>query len=95
VLVRFEPTSGGRLTTSVKGVAYLCTPRAERLPLTLGGSMRRHLNLSTDGEAIRLWMYSGPYWRFSAERRPGIELHGRWQNPSLVMDDGGSISRAF
>jgi hypothetical protein len=95
VLVRFEPTSGGRLNTYVKGVAYLCTPRGERFQLRLGGSMRRHLNLSTDGEAMRLWMYRRPYWGFNAERRPGIELRGKWQNPNLVMDDGGSISRAF
>jgi hypothetical protein len=60
------------------------------------GNMRKHLNLSTDGEAIRLGMSYRPYGSFfSGDARPGLELRGHWQNPNLVMDDNGSISRAF
>jgi hypothetical protein len=32
---------------------------------------------------------------FGADARPSLELRGHWQNPNLVMDDNGSISRAF
>jgi hypothetical protein len=57
--------------------------------------MRKHLNLSTDGEAIRLGMSYRPLGSFSPEARPSLELRGHWQNPNMVMDDNGSISRAF
>jgi len=63
----------------------------------LGGSMRPHLNLSTDGEAIGLYMdnWSGLHAQFSGDHRPSIQLSGHWKNPDLVMDDNGSIFRAF
>jgi hypothetical protein len=98
--VGFEPTPrGSRMlpASNLSGVGYLCTPRGERFYLHLGGSMRAHLNLSTDGEAIHLYMnnwseFSGP---FMAEHRPSIQFSGHWRNPNLVMDDTGSIFRAF
>src|SRR5690349_15195292 len=91
VLVRFGPTPrASRIIphSNLKGVAYLCTPRGERFYMHLGGDMRPHLNLSTDGEAIRLYMdnWSGFFGKFKSDRRPSIELHGHWQNPDLVMD---------
>ena len=100
LLVRFGPTPhGSRLIphSSLKGVAYLCTPRGERLYMHLGGGMRPHLNLSTDGEAIGLYMnnWSGLASHFSGDHRPRIQLRGHWQNPNLVMDDQGSIFRSF
>ena len=86
----------GRRSSDLRGVAYLCTPRGERFRLNLIGNMRKHLNLSTDGEAIRLGMSYLPYGSsFSGDARPSLELRGHWQNPDLVMDDNGSISRAF
>jgi hypothetical protein len=85
----------GRRSSDLRGVAYLCTPRGERFRLNLTGNMRKHLNLSTDGEAIQLGMSYRPLGSFSAQPRPSLELRGHWQNPNLVMDDNGSISRAF
>jgi hypothetical protein len=100
LFVRFEPTPrGSRIIarSNLKGVGYLCTPRGERFFMHLGGSMRPHLNLSTDGEAIGLYMdnWSGLYTQFSSDHRPSIQLRGHWQNPNLVMDDDSSIFRAF
>ena len=100
LLVRFGPTPrGSRIIphSNLKGVAYLCTPRGERFYMHLGGSMRPHLNLSTDGEAIDLYMdnWSGLHERFMGDHRPSIQLRGRWKNPDLVMDDHSSIVRAF
>jgi len=100
LLVRFEPTPRGSRIISrsnLKGVAYLCSPRGEWFYMHLGGSMRPHLNLSTDGEAIGLYMdnWSGLYPQFSGDHRPSIQLRGHWQNPNLVMDDDSSIFRAF
>jgi hypothetical protein len=86
----------GRRSSDLRGVAHLCTPRGERFRLNLIGNMRKHLNLSTDGEAIRLGMsYVRFGSSFSGDSRPSLELRGHWQNPNLVMDDNGSISRAF
>jgi hypothetical protein len=100
VWVRFEPTPRGSrmyLSSNLTGVAYVCTPHGERLPMNLGGSMRKHLNLSTDGESIHLYMDYWPPWSggFIADHRPSLEFRGHWQNPKLVMDDHGSIANAF
>lgn len=100
LLVRFEPTPrGSRIMrrSNLKGVGYLCTPRGERFYMHLGGGMRPYLNLSTDEEAIDLYMnnWSGLASHFSGDHRPRIQLRGHWQNPNLVMDDQGSIFRSF
>ena len=100
LFVRFEPTPrGSRIlpASNLRGVGYLCTPRGERFYMHLGGSMRAHLNPSTDGETIHLYMDNWPgfYGPFMAEHRPSIQLRGHWQNPTLLMDDTGSIFRAF
>jgi hypothetical protein len=100
IWVTFEPTtrgSGMYQQSNLTGTAYVCTPRGERLPMHLGGGMPKHLNLSTDGEPIRLYM---DYWPlltggFIADHRPSLEFRGHWQNPKLVMDDHGSIANAF
>jgi hypothetical protein len=100
VYVRFEPTSSGGRTLPaswVKGAAYLCSPRGETFPMHLGGSMRRGIGKDTDGEKISLYMYYWPvaFGNFTSDHRPSIELRGQWENPNLVMDDHGSIHRAF
>ena len=100
VFVRFEPTpSGSRILPhpSVTGNAYLCSPRGEIFRMHLGGGMRRGISTNLDGENIGLYMY---YWpallgNFSGTHRPSIELRGQWKNPNIVMDDHGSIFRAF
>jgi len=100
VWVQFEPTPRGSkmyLSSNLTGQATVCTPRGERLAMHLGGSMRKHLSLSTDGEPISLYMNYWPlgYGSFISDRRPSIEFRGNWRNPNLVMDDHGSIGRAF
>jgi len=100
VFVQFEPTprgSGMYLETNLTGRAYLCTPRGEFFRMHLGGGMRKHLNLNTDGEAIHLYMNNWPLLTggFITDRRPSIEFRGHWKNPDLVMDDHSSLYRAF
>jgi hypothetical protein len=99
VWVEFGPTPRGSkmyLETNLTGWAYLCTPRGEQFRMHLGGGMRKHLNLSTNGEAIGLYMHNWPWYaQFTPDHRPSIELRGHWQNPDLVMDDNSSIFRAF
>jgi len=85
------------LGTSLTGQATVCTPRGEKLRMHLGGSMRKHLNLSTNGEPISLYMYYWPLWyrSFIGDHRPSLEFRGNWRNPNIVMDDHESIGRAF
>ena len=100
LFVRFEPsTRGSRMfpASNLSGTAYLCTRRGEQFRMHLGGGMRAHLNLSTNGEAIHLYM---DYWpaltgQFIGDHRPSLDLRGRWENPNLAMNDGGSLARAF
>jgi hypothetical protein len=100
VWVQFEPTPRGSkmyLSSNLTGQATVCTPHGERLRMHLGGSMHKHLNLSTDGEPISLYM---DYWpiltgQFTADHRPYLEFRGNWRNPNLVADDHGSIARSF
>ena len=100
VWVQFEPTPRGSkmyLETNLTGRAFVCTPRGERLPMHLGGGMRKHLNLSTDGEAIHLYMDYWPlgFGGFVTDHRPSLQFRGHWQNPNLLMDDHGSVANAF
>jgi len=100
IYVYFYPRpSGSRIMPgpSVGGTAYLCSPRGEKFYMKLGGGMRRGIGLSTDGEKISLYMnnHSSFYSNFTSDYRPSLEFRGQWQNPNLVMDDHGSISRAF
>lgn len=100
VWVQFEPTPrGSRMfaASNLTGNARVCTPRGERLFMHLGGTMRKNLDLSTDGEHISLYMDHWPlgYGSFIADHRPSIEFRGNWRNPNIVMDDHGSIGRAF
>jgi hypothetical protein len=99
LFVRMWPGRGSRVTgfPGVTGTAILCTPRNERFSLRLGGSiLNKHVGLNTDGQPMHLYMYYRPFWyNFTTERRPGIELYGKWQGSNLVMDDHSSLARAF
>jgi hypothetical protein len=100
VYVYVYPTSAKQRIvpeSALTGQAYLCSPRHEIFRMTLGGSMRRGLNLNTDGEKIGLYMHYRPTFAFTQgyDHRPRLELRGHWQNPNLVMDDHSSIQRNF
>jgi hypothetical protein len=96
LFVEFEPSPHGRYGTYVTGRGYICTPRGEQLPLSIGGGMRRHLSLSTDGEAIHLWMHYRPWYAtFYGDNRPLLRFDGKWRNPNLALNDDGVISYAF
>jgi hypothetical protein len=93
-----SPKGGsGRGYPGVIGGATLCTPRGERLSLRLTGGLHdKHVGLNTDGEGMFLDLYHRLWLQgVTGEYRPRIALRGTWQNPNLVMDDQGSLSRAF
>ena len=95
-----EPTRGGRTFNlpSFKGKGYLCTPRGARFPLRAYAGLNEKTGTDTNGKAFHLSLSSWPwYWNFTGtyDRRPVLEFRGRWQNPDLVMDDGGTLAGAF
>ena len=96
--VWLSPAPGGRTFNFpyFRGSGYLCTPRGERYTLRLSAGMNEHPGIDTNGKAFQIGMYRRR-WNYSwtLEGRPRLSLRGRWQNADLVMDDGGSLSRAF
>lgn len=100
IFVRFYPRpSGSKIYPhpSVGGIGYLCSPGGQIFRMKLGGGMRRGIKTNTDGEKIDLYMDYWPafFGSFATDHRPAIELRGQWRNPNILMDDHGSISRAF
>lgn len=81
-----------------RGWGYLCTPRGERYPLRVSGGLHEHTWIDTNGKEMHLELYRRPwYWNFTGtwDHRPRLDLRGRWQNPELVMNDGGTLSQSF
>ncbi len=98
LFVNMTPASRGGRVAPINGWAYLCSPRGEITTLRLYAYMPRlpFMTTDVDGTPISVDLNYRPwYWNFTNERRPRIELRGRWRTPNLELDDGGSTSRAF
>lgn len=107
LFVWFEPAPGRRRAAAgsvsagvahVLGWGELCTPRGEHYSVRVSGYMERNMGASTDGKRMDMSVYRRPwYWSFAGkwDSRPGLEFHGAWHNPDLVLDDHGSLDRAF
>jgi hypothetical protein len=98
--VRVEPNPRGGypyLSTNLKGIAYLCTPKGEHIRFSLGGSMPRHLERDTTGQRIHLYMSHLPllFARLTSDRKPHLEFYGTWGDRELILDDHKSISSQF
>ena len=86
----------GTGTTHVAGNGELCTPRGEKFFLSVGGDFEKTLRLDSNGKKASFYMDNRSVAsQFSGQRAPYLELRGKWNNPDLVMDDHGSIARAF
>ena len=97
IYIWFSPKVGRTLgPRHVSGNGYVCTPRGEKIFLSLGGDFQKDMGLDSNGKTARFYMdNSSTKSKFSGDRRPYLELNGKWQNPDLVLDDHGSIARAF
>jgi hypothetical protein len=95
--VQLSPTSGGRGTyravPHIKGQGLLCTPRGERYRLRVGGDFGKASGTDLQGKSAYLYMNN--YTVFTSSTAPSLEFRGKWNNPDLVLDDHGSINRAF
>jgi hypothetical protein len=98
VYVWFWPDHGRlRNLGYVQGNAMVCTPRGEKFFLTLGGTLEKPTGADTNGKRISLYMFNRSVKKqfAGADRRPELELRGKWSNPDLVLDDHGSLARNF
>jgi hypothetical protein len=97
LFVRLEPRTGTRGIAHVGGAGVLCTPRGQTFNLTLGGDFEKHMGASTEGKHVYLYLHKrgGFFYSTASDSRPSLEFHGAWHNPDMVLDDHGSLSRAF
>lgn len=94
LFVTFTPKTGRSLgLTHVSGNAVICTPRGEQYKLRLGGDFGKPSGTDLQGRSAYLYMNN--YTVFSSSTAPSLEFRGKWNNPDLVLDDHGSIIRAF
>jgi hypothetical protein len=96
--VTFSPSTGGRGGRGgggphVRGNAVLCTPRGERYKLHVCGDFERNPGINLQGKTA--YIYAHQYSVFSGSTDPSLEFRGKWNNPDLLLDDQGSINRAF
>ena len=93
------PASGGRSSYPYfRGWGTLCTPRGERYSLRTSGYMYTHPGTNLEGEKFELTMVPRPlksHFEYTRDLQPRLDFRGTWQNPGLVMDDQGTLSRAF
>jgi hypothetical protein len=94
LMVTFSPRTGRyRGLTHVSGNGWLCTPRGEKFTLRLGGDFENPHGTDLQGKTAHLYMNN--YSTFSGSTAPSLEFRGKWNNPDLVLDDHGSLNRAF
>ena len=65
--------------------------------MNFGGSMPRNHGTDLRGVPIHLYLYNWPALTggFLADRRPSLDLYGSFGDGELVMEDRGSLARAF
>jgi len=94
LLVSFSPKTGRYLgLTHVSGTAVICTPRGEQYKLRLSGDFQNPHGTDLQGKTAHL--YANHYSTFSGSTDPSLDFRGKWNNPDLVLDDHGSLNRAF
>jgi hypothetical protein len=94
LLVSFSPKTGRGLgLTHVSGTAVICTPRGEQYKLRLSGDFQNPHGTDLQGKTAHL--YANYYSNFSGRTDPSLDFRGKWNNPDLVLDDHGSLNRAF
>ena len=94
--VSFEVTVPQRLRSPLSGTAVLCTPRGERLVLTLSGDMPRDHGADLRNVPLDLYLHRlAPLATTMEGRHPHIDLYGAFGDSVLNVEDRGSIGTAF
>jgi hypothetical protein len=94
--VSFTPTTPGYRKSPLKGTALLCTPRGEKFRFRFGGDMPRSHGTDLRGVPIHLYLNNwSPRAQFTGDRRPHFDLYGVFGDSQLILEDRGSLARAF
>ena len=98
--VWLQPARGGHSGPhfpDFSGGGFLCSPTGDVFRLRAYAVIPENTGRDTDGKPMRIDFHQRPLWTFfsSSDPRPRLALRGRWRNPDLVMDDGGTLSRMF
>jgi hypothetical protein len=92
----FDVTVPRRLRSPIEGTAVLCTPRGERLVLTLSGDMPRDHGADLRNVPLHLYLHRlAPLATTSEGRHPHIDLYGTFGDSVLNVEDRGSVGAAF
>jgi hypothetical protein len=90
--------TGGRRVSRLRGSAVLCPPRGQSYSLTIYGDFRKQPGLTANVDGLPLYLSISENLNFlqtNRDTRLRFELDGAWQGPDLVMDDRGTLARAF
>lgn len=95
--VRIGETIPNYRKSSIKGVAYLCSPRGERFRLRLIGNLPKNPGTDLTGQLLRISINNtlGWSWNFTNDTRPSLEFTGSFGDSELIMNDHGSLVESF
>jgi hypothetical protein len=99
IFLSFSPSPGGLHSpgAGVEGGGWVCTPQGQKYSLRVTGGASGHIWNDMDGHTMSISAYYRPFaWQYHREdRRPALSFSGQWVGPNLVMNDNGSVARAF
>jgi hypothetical protein len=97
MFVSFHPARGGSRilpSTSVRGSGWICTPSGRTYQVRLGGGAPLAVWRDMNNQPFTLYTYSRG--TFSTQHEPPeVRLKGRWNGPNLILNDEGTLTRAF
>ena len=95
LFVRLTGPGSAKYHAYMRGDGELCTPRGERIYMRMGANMDKHVGTDLEGQPVWIYMYHRPRFWGNPDRRPSLDFHGKWQNPDIVMNDGGTLLTEF
>ncbi|KAA6465293.1 hypothetical protein DYQ86_04950 [Acidobacteria bacterium AB60] len=95
IYITIAPSLGrGHSSTDIAGQGALCTQGGDKYSLSVAGSLEKGSGVDLQGRTATIYPHNyNP--RRTGHNDPSLEFRGRWNNPDLVLEDEGSISRAF
>ena len=97
IFVSFYPSRGGSRilpSTSVRGGGFICTPSGRNYQVKLTGGAPLTVWSDMNNKPFTLSTYTRG--AFSSQHGPPeLRLKGRWNGPNLILNDEGTLARAF
>ena len=80
----------------MKGTAFLCTPRGERIAYAVGGELPKGTYKELNGVPIRMRLVTlSSRIAINGKMDAYLDLVGTFDHSNLVIHDNGSLGRAF